>query len=75
LLRLVTYIHQNPQKHEFTEDFRDWPHTSFHTFLLSHPTRIQKEEVLTWFGGEQGFREFHRQFLKQEEIELLVPED
>jgi hypothetical protein len=26
LMRLIVYIHQNPQKHKFADDFRDWPY-------------------------------------------------
>ena len=30
VLGLVLYIHQNPQKHEFVKDFREWPYSSYH---------------------------------------------
>ena len=45
-LQLIAYIHQNPQKHGFVGDFRDWPFSSYHTLLSTKPTRLQREEVL-----------------------------
>lgn len=59
--RLVYYIHFNPQKHGFLSDFREWPHSSYHAFLLTKPTLLRRDEVLAWFGDKQGFQEFHNQ--------------
>ena len=44
--RLVIYIHQNPQKHGFVSDFRDWPHSSYHTFLSAKPTHLKRDDVV-----------------------------
>ncbi|MBI5915229.1 MAG: hypothetical protein HY842_07625 [Bacteroidetes bacterium] len=56
---LVYYIHANPQKHRFVEDFRDYPHSSWHSFLSKANTRLKRAEVLDWFGGLKGFLHFH----------------
>jgi putative transposase len=32
LMRLIVYIRQNPQKHHFTSDFREWKHSSYPYF-------------------------------------------
>ncbi|MEM9340180.1 MAG: hypothetical protein AAGA66_15705 [Bacteroidota bacterium] len=59
--RLVIYIHQNPQKHGLVKDFRDYPHSSFHSFLTEKSsTRLKRKEVLDWFGGKEGFEKAHR---------------
>jgi len=50
-VQLVAYIHQNPEKHGFVDDFREWPYTSFHSLTAEKPTRLQRSEVLRWFGG------------------------
>jgi REP element-mobilizing transposase RayT len=67
-LRLVTYIHQNSQKHGFTEDFRAWPHSSYRTCLSKRPTRLQRDTVLEWFGGREGFITAHQTTIDAEAI-------
>ncbi|MBC3539228.1 transposase [Rufibacter sediminis] len=58
--RLIYYIHFNPQKHGFVEDFRDWPHSSYHSFTsLNKRTNLKREEVLEWFGGVKWYQDFH----------------
>ena len=57
---LITYIHQNPQKHGFVSDFRDWPYTSYDAILHNKPTRIAKTTVLDWYGDYQHFQEVHQ---------------
>ena len=59
--RLVYYIHFNPQKHGFLPSFREWPHSSYHTFLLQKPTLLKRDEVLDWFGDRKWFEAFHNQ--------------
>jgi hypothetical protein len=71
LLRLVTDIHQNPQKHGFADDFRLWPYTSYQIFLSPDLTNIKREEVLGWFNGERGFRDSHQYLLNPEEMGSL----
>jgi putative transposase len=53
--RLVCYIHQNPQRHGFLSDFREYPHSSYWLVLDSRPTRLQRRQTLEWFGGADGF--------------------
>ena len=67
-LRLVTYIHQNPQKHGFVDDFRDWPYTSYAAILSQHPTHIQREAVLEWFQGAENFEAEHQQVLSDDAL-------
>ncbi|MDP2755388.1 MAG: transposase, partial [Nitrospirota bacterium] len=33
LMRLIVYIHQNPQKHKFEDDFRNWNYSSYHELI------------------------------------------
>ena len=39
LMRLIVYIHQNPQKHKFVADFREWNYSSYR----SEERRVGKE--------------------------------
>jgi REP element-mobilizing transposase RayT len=59
LLRLVAYIHHNPQKHRLIADFRDWPYSSYHALCDTQPTRLHRNEVLAWFGGPAQFAAAH----------------
>jgi REP element-mobilizing transposase RayT len=55
LCNLIQYIHHNPQKHGFVNDFRDWPYSSYDAILSETPTRVERTAVLDWFGGADGF--------------------
>ena len=57
--QLIYYIHANPQKHGFINDFRQYKHSSFSSFLSKSPTALMRNEVIEWFGGENNFEEFH----------------
>jgi len=61
LAYLVVYIHQNPQKHGFVDDYRDWPYSSYHALAGSGPTRLDRATLLDWLGGPPGFQMAHRQ--------------
>ena len=56
---LINYIHTNPVKHGFTDDFTDYRHSSYQSHLSSKPSKLEREEVLEWFGGRQDFSDFH----------------
>jgi putative transposase len=74
-VHLIAYIHQNPQKHGFVEDFRTWPYSSYHACLSRKPTRLMREEVLDWFDGPTAFQAFHRQAVNEAQLAPLVPDD
>ena len=59
LMQLIIYVHQNPQRHGFVDNFRDWPFSSYQAIVSSTATRLQRDEVLEWFGGREGFLEGH----------------
>jgi hypothetical protein len=72
---LVTYIHQNSQKHGFVDDFRTWPYSSYHTLLSTKPTRLKRDDVLMWFGGVQALGISHQQEVDEHLVAPLVLED
>ena len=61
LMRLIIYIHQNPQKHSFVTDFCDWNFSSYHSIIGNAPTRLQKDKVLQFFGGREDFIRIHQE--------------
>ncbi len=56
---LIYYIHFNPQKHGFVQDFRAYPHSSYHAHLSNAMTRLRRGEVWDWFGNRNEFERFH----------------
>ncbi len=75
LLRLITYIHHNPQTHGFVNDFRDWPWTSYGAMLSSGATKIERDEVLDWFNGRSHFTDAHATEQDEKTIAPLLMED
>jgi len=73
--QLVTYIHQNPQKHGFLDDFRAWPYSSYHAIMSNNPTRLKRDDVLAWFDGRAAFQTSHRNQINAHRIAPLVPDD
>jgi len=75
LLRAVTYIHQNPQRHGFVDDFRDWPYSSYHALTRPGKTRLQRVDVLDWFGGEAGLVSAHEIRVDEKFALEFAPDD
>jgi putative transposase len=57
--QLVYYIHRNPQNHKFVKDFKDYPHSSYHSHLSSKPTLLERNEIIEWFGSVEKYVKFH----------------
>lgn len=72
--RLLFYIHANPRIHGFTDDFTDYPHSSYHSHLLAKPTRLCRDEVIAWFGNTEEYRKFHQQALDFRSLEPWIIE-
>lgn len=72
---VVAYIHQNPEKHGFVTDFREWPYSSYHTLLSDRPTRLHRRRVLDWFGGATRFAEAHAEWLPDAQTRWFAGED
>ena len=74
-LNLVFYIHYNPQKHGFTANFRDWRWSSYTALAADQPTRLQKEEVIAWFGDVAHYQQFHTGLVNEKAIARLIEDD
>jgi len=61
LIRLAVYIHQNPQKHKFIEDFRDWDYSSYPHLISNAPTRLQRDRMMDLFGSQDDFIHIHQE--------------
>jgi putative transposase len=71
LLRLIVYIHQNPQKHRLAHDFREWPFSSFHVQFSVQPSFVNRENVMKLFGNRQNWHSGHRNLLAGRDLECL----
>ncbi|PIY12878.1 MAG: hypothetical protein COZ18_01075 [Flexibacter sp. CG_4_10_14_3_um_filter_32_15] len=72
---LVSYIHRNPQKHGFVEDFKTYPYSSYHSHLSDKITRLDRKEVLEWFGNREEYIKFQNEELDESLIEDWIIEE
>jgi hypothetical protein len=75
LVNLVAYMHFNPQKHGFVDDFRHWPYSSYGELKFEDSTWLQRDEVSDWFGGRDQCEEYHHDYQAFHEIKHLVMDD
>ena len=72
---VIAYIHQNPQKHKFVDDFRDWKWSSYEIIADEKPTKLQREIVLDWFGGKDGYLKLHEEWVTEAESKPFAEDD
>ncbi len=72
---VIAYIHQNPQKHGFVKDFRDWKYSSYGLILSEKPTHLQRAYVLDWFGGKEQYLELHSQWVADAQSKWFAEDD
>ncbi len=71
---LIRYIHQNPQKHGFVSDFRQYPYSSYGSMLSTKNTKLERCDVLDWFGGTNALKNSHAQEASSIQLEKLIIE-
>ncbi len=65
--QLLIYIHQNPQKHNFVDDFRTWPYSSYSGITSTKPSRLERDAVLELFGGADAYKQQHVELIDLDE--------
>jgi len=73
--QLIHYIHFNPQKHGFVEDFRQYPYSSYQAIVSEKTTHLCKHEILEWFQGKERFVKIHDLLCDEAVIRHLIEED
>ena len=73
--RLITYVHQNPHKHGFVDDFCDWKHSSYHALIAAGATRLKREAVIGRFDTLAGLVKAHESEVAESEVAALAPND
>jgi REP element-mobilizing transposase RayT len=59
LMQLIAYIHLNPVKHKFTEDFKNYKYSSYMAYTTNRYTRIDTEYIMSLFGDKANFEYWH----------------
>jgi putative transposase len=67
LLRLISYIHQNPIDAGLVSQAQQWKYSSYAALLSDKPTLIPRKEIIDLFGGLENLKYFH---LKRTEIQI-----
>ena len=65
--QLLIYIHQNPQKHNFVDDFRTWPYSSYSGITSTKPSRLERDAVLELLGGADAYKQQHVELIDLDE--------
>ncbi|MBW8051592.1 MAG: hypothetical protein FVQ77_14895 [Cytophagales bacterium] len=73
--QLVYYIHSNPENHRIIGDFKKYKWSSYNSFLSEKLTRLQRDSVLDWFGGKEGFIKFHSMYQESKKLDKFMIED
>ncbi len=74
LTTLIKYIHVNPQKHGFVNNFRDYAHSSYQSHLHDKPTKLSRKQVLAWFGNKEEYKLAHKEDASFSSIKDLIIE-
>ncbi len=72
---VIAYIHQNPQKHGFVKDFRDWKYSSYGLILSGTSPRVRSTCVLDWFGGTDQYLKLHSQWVTDAQSKWFAEDD
>jgi hypothetical protein len=72
---VIAYIHQNPQKHKFVKDFRDWKYSSYGIILSEKRTSLKRDEVLEWFGSRQEYLDLHNEWVTDAQSMWFAADD
>jgi REP element-mobilizing transposase RayT len=59
LSRVIRYIHLNPQRHEFVNDFRSWPWSSYAALIGTGATWLNRDLAQGAFGNVAIFEAAH----------------
>jgi REP element-mobilizing transposase RayT len=58
-VQVTLYIHNNPRHHGIMNDIAKYQYSSYRAVMSSAPTKVEREEVLSWFGGRDSFVAYH----------------
>ena len=56
----VVYIHNNPVKHGFCTSPENWKFSSYKSIIAKGVTKIERDEVISWFENRENFIFYHK---------------
>lgn len=74
LANVVFYIHANPQLHKITDDFRDYPWSSYNRILTNKPSALNKSAIVAWFSNSENYISYHAQKIELALLKELIIE-
>jgi len=75
LKNLIHYIHYNPQKHGFVDDFKEYPYSSYGSVLSEKVTKLNREEIISLFEGKDNLISYHAKEPDEKVIKSLIEDD
>jgi REP element-mobilizing transposase RayT len=72
---VIAYIHQNPQKHGFVKDFRDWKYSSYGVMLSEKKTILNRAETMKWFGTKAEYLSLHSHWVTDVQAGWFAKDD
>lgn len=72
LKRLVFYIHYNPEKDGFIEDFRQYKYSSYQALIKRGRSKLARNELFKIFGNIDDFKSYH--LIMKEQLKYFEPE-
>ena len=58
----VLYIHLNPRKHKFVDDFRLWQYSSYPLLIADTPTFLCRNQLIDFFDNLGEFEKAHLEY-------------
>lgn len=71
---LLVYVHTNPVHHGFTDDFANYPWSSYQSLISSLPTKLKREEVVQWFNDIENLKYMHQKKINTQLISDILLE-
>ena len=65
LVWLVFYLHRNPLHHQYTNEFRTYPWSSYRSLLSNRNTHLARDETIELFSGKREFILFHEKNISE----------
>jgi REP element-mobilizing transposase RayT len=69
LKNVIIYVHLNPVKHNFIENYLDYKYSSINAVLSEKPTQLKRDEVIKLFHDKENLIFQHNEILRKGNFE------
>ena len=73
--KVVAYIHQNPQKHGFVKDFRNWKYSSYGIMLTNRRSAVNRALLMKWFGTTDDYLSLNQDWVTDAQSRWFAEDD